>query len=111
MPSIVGYEGNKNSPWYPLFGDSILRHRVIIKVGINFKSKNPIVVLHFHKIQLRLNVSRIYIAKIRERGIRRKHLLFVKKIIKKKKKGYATDPWIYKIGLFEEVGHEISIVN
>ena len=86
MPSIVGYEGNKNSPWYPLFGDSILRHGVIIRVGINFKSKNPIVVLHFHKIQLRLNVSRIYIAKIRERGIRRKHLLFDKKIRKKKKK-------------------------
>ena len=86
MPSIVGYEGNKNSPWYPLFGDSILRHGVIIRVGINFKSKNPIVVLQFHKIQLRLNVSRIYIAKIRERGIRRKHLVFDKKIRKKKKK-------------------------
>ena len=65
---------------------AIWRHGVIIRVGINFKSKNPIVVLHFHKIQLRLNVSRIYIAKIRERGFRRKHLVFDKKIRKKKKK-------------------------
>ena len=58
-PSIVGYEGNKNSLWYLLFGDSILKHGMTIIVGKNFKLKNPVMVLHFHKIQVRHNVSRI----------------------------------------------------
>ena len=48
------------------------------KVGINFKPKNPVEVLDFHKAKVWLNGSRIYTLKIRERGIRRKHLVFDK---------------------------------
>ena len=73
----MGYEGNKNNPWYPLFDDSILSHGVTIRVGVNFKPKNSVEVLDFHKA-LRLNGLRIYTPKIRERGIRRKHLVFDK---------------------------------
>ena len=101
----MGYEGNKNSLWYPLFGDSILRHVVTVKVGINFKSKNLVVVLHFLKIQVQLNISRICTPKIIERGISRKHPVF-----DKKKKGYATTFGIYEVGLFEEAEYEISTV-
>ena len=32
-PFFMGYEGNKNKPRYLLFNDSILRHRVTIRVG------------------------------------------------------------------------------
>ena len=63
---------NQNNPWYPLFGYSILRHGVTIRVGVNFKPKNPVEVLHFHKIQVWLNVSRICKPKIIERGIAEK---------------------------------------
>ena len=63
----MGYEGDKNNPRYSLFSDSLLRHRVTIRVGINFKPKNPVEVLDFHKIQVRLNISRICTPKIRER--------------------------------------------
>ena len=63
-PSIVGCEGNKNNPWYPQFGNSILRHGVTIRVGVNFKPKNPVEVLHFHKIQVQFNCSRICTPKI-----------------------------------------------
>ena len=80
----MGYEGKKNSPWYPLFGYCILMHRVTIRVGINFKLNNPVAVLHFHKIQARLNFSKICTQKIRVRGISRKLLVFDKK--KKKEK-------------------------
>ena len=59
-PSSVGFEGNKNCPWCSLFDDSILQHEMTIRKAINFKTKNPIEVLYYHKIQLRLNVSRIY---------------------------------------------------
>ena len=65
-------------------------HGVTIRVGINFKLKNSIVVLHFQKIQVPLNVSKICTQKIRVRGISKKLLVF-----DKKKKGYATAPWIY----------------
>ena len=78
-----------------MFDYSILRHGVAIGVGVNFKLKNPVEVLHFHKIQVQLNVSRIYTPKVRERGISRKHL------------NICNNPWIYKSGLFEEVGYEI----
>ena len=101
----MGYEGDKNNPRYSLFSDSLLRHRVTIRVGINFKPKNPVEVLDLHKIQVRLNISRICTPKIRERSIRRNHLVF--------DKGgggrYATAPWIYKFGLFEEARNEITI--
>ena len=63
-PSIVGCEGNKNNPWYSQFDNSILRHGVTIKVGVNFKPKNLVEVLHFHKIQVQLNFSRICTPKI-----------------------------------------------
>ena len=46
-----------------------------IRVGVNFKPKNSVDVLHFHKIQVWLNVSRICTPKIREREISRKHLV------------------------------------
>ena len=54
-------------------------HGVTIRVGINFKLKNSIVVLHFHKIQVPLNVSKICTQKIRVRGISKKLLVFDKK--------------------------------
>ena len=57
-----------------------------IRVGINLERKNSVVVLHLHKIQVRLNVSRICTPKIRERNISRKHLEFDKKKIIKKKR-------------------------
>ena len=63
-PSIVGYEGKKNNPWYLQFGNSILKHGVTIRRGINFKPKNPVEVLYFHKIQVRLNFLRICTPKI-----------------------------------------------
>ena len=85
-PSIVGCEGNKNNPWYSQFDNSILRHGVTIKVGVNFKPKNLVEVLHFHKIQVQLNFSRICTPKIWERGISRKHLVLDLKKKKKKKK-------------------------
>ena len=44
-----------------------------IRVGVNFKLKNPIEVLHYHKILLRLNDSRISTPNIREMGISIKH--------------------------------------
>ena len=65
----------QNSPWYSLFGYNILRQGVTITMGINFKPKNPVEVLHFHKIQILLNVSKICTPKIREKGISRKHLV------------------------------------
>ena len=71
-PSIMGYLGNKISPWSLLFGYSILRHRVTIRVDVDFKPKNPIEVLHFQKIQVSVNISRIYTQKIKEMGICRK---------------------------------------
>ena len=86
----MGYEGNKNSPWYSLFDDSILTHRVTISVGKNFKSKNLVVVLHFHKIQVWHNVSRIWTPKIRERDFCRKHRVF-----KKEKKRVMQQPLGY----------------
>ena len=55
-----------------------------IRMGINLKMKNSFVVLHFHKIQVRLNISRICTPKIREWGISRKHLVLQQK--KKKNK-------------------------
>ena len=42
-------------------------------MGVNFKLKNPIEALHYHEIQLWLNISRIRTPKIRERGISIKH--------------------------------------
>ena len=54
-------------------------HGVTIRVGINFKLKNSVVVLHFHKIQVPLNVSKICTQKIRVRGISKKLLVFDKK--------------------------------
>ena len=44
-------------------------------MGVNFESKNPVMVLHFHKIKVQLNISRIYTLKIKEREISRKHLV------------------------------------
>ena len=73
-----------------------------ITVGINFKPKNLVEVLHYHKIQVQLNISRICTPKIREREFSRKQLVL------DNKKGYAITPWIYELGLFKEVGHEIS---
>ena len=73
-----------------------------ITVGINFKPKNLVEVLHYHKIQVQLNISRICTPKIREREFSRKQLVL------DNKKGYATTLWIYELGLFKEVGHEIS---
>ena len=90
IPSIMGYEGNKNSPWNLQFYDSILRQGVTIGMGINFKSKNLIVVLHFQKILVHRNVSRICTPKIRVRGISGKHLVSNKK--KKKKKRICKSP-------------------
>ena len=55
-----------------------------IRVGVNLKPKNSVDVLHFHKIQVWLNVSRICTPKIRERGISRKHLMLEKRKRKKK---------------------------
>ena len=74
-----------------------------IRVGNNFKSNNPVMVLRILKIQVRHNVSRICTPKIRERGIIRKHLVF-----DKKKNAYATAPGIYEVGLFKEARYEIS---
>ena len=51
-----------------MFDNSILRHRVTIRVGVNFKPKNPVEVLHFDKIQFWLNVSRIYTHKKSAKG-------------------------------------------
>ena len=78
-PYIAGYLGNKNSPWSLLFGYSILRHKVTIRVDVDFKPKNPAEVLHFQKIQVLVNVSRIWTQKISERGICRKQLVLDQK--------------------------------
>ena len=102
----MGYEGDKNNPRYSLFSDSLLRHRVTIRVGINFKPKNPVEVLDFHKIQVRLNISRICTPKIRERVLGEITLCLIKGGGEGR---YATAPWIYKFGLFEEARNEITI--
>ena len=52
-----GLRREQNCPRYPLFDDNVMRHGVTIRVGVNFIPKNPIKVLHYHKIQLQLNVS------------------------------------------------------
>ena len=49
-----------------------------IRVGINFKLKNLVMVLNFDKIQDGLNASTICTPKIRENGISRKQLVFDK---------------------------------
>ena len=79
---------------------------MIIRVAVNIKLKNPVEVLHFQKIQVRLNVSRICTPKLREKGISRKHLV----LDQKQKKRIYNNLWIYVLSLFEEVRHEISLV-
>ena len=81
-------------------------------MGVNFEPKNPVEVLHFHKIQVLLNILRIFTLKIRGREISRKHLVLdnkKKQEKKKKKKRYTIIPWLYELGLFKEVRHEISL--
>ena len=78
-----GLRREQNCPRYPLFDDSVIRHGVTIRVGVNFIPKNPIKVLHYHKIQLRLNVSWICTPKIWDGGISIKQW---KLDLKKKKK-------------------------